>query len=212
MKSIRTLLLFFLFIPGLLVHSQAQDGAKPGEEKILLGALRFEDVINLPGWFTEDFLSYIPSDGYLDEITHYIDGVQIVCIMGSWCEDSRREVPRLIRVMQARNIDPSILKLYGVDRDKKDPIGEAARYGIEKVPTIIFLKNGKELGRIVERTEGRMERNILDILHPRPQQPPNEIYDTTPPQPPPPLLPPPDDPAGQVEPGKKVPEPDTPKK
>ena len=198
---------FLLIFVSAIVPMKAQDGSSKDADKMLLGALTFENIVNLPGWFGEEFLNYTPSNYYMDELVKHVDGVQIICVIGSWCEDSRREIPRLIRILQSRNIDPGIVRYFGIDRNKKDPQGETSQYNIEKVPTIIVMKNGKEAGRIVEKPDGLLERVILDFVNPRPPDPASEELELhTPPQPPPPppdMPPPPNQgltPDGQAQP------------
>jgi hypothetical protein len=185
-------LLMPVLIAGAIVASSnvfAQDTGAD-KEKILVGPITIEQLIDLPGWFGKDFVNYTPEDRYLDEIPQNMKGVKIVCVLGTWCDDSKREVPRLIRIFQLRAIDPDLLTMFGVDRNKVSPDGETAQYAIERVPTFIFLKDGKELGRIVETPISTLfEKDMLLILKGLPVTPP-------PPPPPPPAViepPPPDE-------------------
>jgi len=74
--------------------------------------------------------------------------------MGTWCGDSKREVPRFIKVLEAANFPVDNLKIVAVDRRKeqykKSPTGEEWGLSIKRVPTFIFYKNGKESNRIIE--------------------------------------------------------------
>ena len=42
--------------------------------------------------------------------------------------------------------EPSRLHSYALDRKKTSPDGLEQSYGIERVPTFIFLRGGKEIG------------------------------------------------------------------
>ncbi len=148
-------MLFFVFSGGAF----AQDAGKD-----LLGPINVEDLLMLPGWFAEDYIRYRPVPVYVDEIPQYIDDVQIVCVLGTWCSDSKREVPRMIRILQTNNIDPAKMTMIGVDKERRSPGNEAEKYNIEKVPTFIFLKNGEEMGRIVETPIGSLEKDMLGII------------------------------------------------
>ena len=53
--------------------------------------------------------------------------------------------------------------IYGVDTNKNDAGGLAKKYNIERVPTIILLKGGTELGRIIENPKDTMETDFLSI-------------------------------------------------
>ena len=158
----KTLLFHALF--ALLVVGAAQAQNKT-DEKILLGPVALENIIDLPGWFGQEFISYKPDPNVMDVLPFHLRGAEIVCVLGSWCDDSKREVPKLFRILQMiRDFDPSHLTMIGVDRNKVSPGGEQARWNITKVPTFVFLKDGKEMGRIEESPVGAFERDMLGIL------------------------------------------------
>ena len=90
--------------------------------------------------------------------------VQFVVFLGTWCSDSRREVPHFLKIADRCGIPSSRIRLYGVDRSKKSKDGLTDQFHIERVPTFIFLKDEKEIGRITERPVGSLEANILSIL------------------------------------------------
>lgn len=144
----------------LAASAQAQDA------EVKVGPLGIEDLIELPGWFGEDFLTYQPQREYHEALPKHMQDVEILCILGTWCSDSKREVPRMIRLMQTVNIPPDKLKLIGVDRQKIAPGGEQRVYNIERVPTFIFLRGGKEIGRIVEAPLASLEKDMLGIIDP----------------------------------------------
>jgi thiol-disulfide isomerase/thioredoxin len=184
-----SLLLLFGFAAPLL---RAQDGGADAE-KVLVGKLTIEQLIDLPGWFGTSFLEYQPLPEYMDQIPRYMDGVNIVCVLGTWCSDSKREVPRFLRIMQLKNIDPQRFVMLGVDRNKISPNGETAAYGIEKVPTFVFFRDGKEIGRIVEAPLGSLEKNVLGIVRggPDPNEAITPVLQAPPPEAQPPAPPPP---------------------
>lgn len=53
--------------------------------------------------------------------------------------------------------------MYGVDLSKQEGGGLARQYDIQRVPTVIFLRGGKELGRIIEVPKDTMEADFLAI-------------------------------------------------
>jgi thiol-disulfide isomerase/thioredoxin len=92
------------------------------------------------------------------------EGVEVLVILGTWCGDSKRQVPVFLKVADEAGITADRIRLYGVDRSKKSPEGLEAPYVIERVPTFIFLKGGKEVGRITEKPVTTMEADMLEIL------------------------------------------------
>ena len=91
-------------------------------------------------------------------------GTRFLVFFGTWCSDSRREVPHFLKIADDCGIDSSRIRLYGVDRSKKSRDGLTETYHIDRVPTFIFLKNGTEVGRITEKPAGTLEADMLSIL------------------------------------------------
>ncbi len=91
-------------------------------------------------------------------------GVHVLVFMGTWCSDSKRDVPRFLRIADGSGMTAADFELYGLDTKKKSPEGLEQKYAIERVPTFIFLRGGKEIGRIVEIPRTTLEGDILAIL------------------------------------------------
>jgi thiol-disulfide isomerase/thioredoxin len=104
------------------------------------------------------------SKDFLDLIRQVNQGVDVVVFLGTWCSDSRREVPHFLKIMDQAGIPMTRVTLYALDRQKKTPDGTANRYDIERVPTFVFVKNGDEIGRIVESPKTTLEGDIVAIL------------------------------------------------
>jgi hypothetical protein len=56
------------------------------------------------------------------------------------------------------------MKLLAVDRSKRDPEGLTAKWNVTRVPTFIFIRGGREIGRVVERPTATLEQDIAQIL------------------------------------------------
>ncbi|MDX9758882.1 MAG: hypothetical protein RBU27_06945 [Bacteroidota bacterium] len=155
----------FLCITAILLFTVGT-AARAQDAPVLTGPIGIADLLDLPGWFGEDFLSYTPMPVYLADIPRHIEDVEILCFLGTWCSDSRREVPRMIRLLQATNRPPETMRMIGLDRAKRSPDALEARYAIERVPTFIFFRDGEEIGRIVEAPLGSLEKDMLGIIDP----------------------------------------------
>jgi thiol-disulfide isomerase/thioredoxin len=84
--------------------------------------------------------------------------------MGTWCPDSRREVPRFMRVLKETGFPADKVTLIGVDNVKFSPIDNYDGLGIERVPTFILYKNNVEAGRIIENPVTSLEQDMVNIL------------------------------------------------
>jgi hypothetical protein len=56
------------------------------------------------------------------------------------------------------------VRIFGVDREKRDPNGLAEAYRIERVPTFMILRGGQELGRMVETPAVTFAQDLLRLL------------------------------------------------
>ena len=92
------------------------------------------------------------------------DDITIKIVMGIWCPDSRREVPRFMKVIDAWKFPAAKLTFIGVDDAKQSPVGEYLKLDIQRVPTFILYKNNIEAGRIIENPKTSLEQDMVDIL------------------------------------------------
>lgn len=138
----------------------------PDEEgsKMLLGKIDKEGLAgeNFP-WFLETMKSYDAKDEVIDSLQKQLKNVTIKAFMGTWCEDSQREIPALYAVLNEANYNISTVEFFAVSQDKVTPQQFEKGLNIEYVPTIILHKEGKEMGRIVESTHKTLEEDLLAI-------------------------------------------------
>ena len=157
----------------------AQDGVKPAAAKkdtlvkdimsqqpMLLGYCNrqaFKDT-SFSWWFNSVYDMYEVDSATTQKIADKLNGVNITVVMGTWCSDSRREVPRLFRILDSLKYPSDDVEIITVGRNLKGMGSETDSLKIEKVPTIIFYKNGAELGRIEESPKVSLEKDMLKIL------------------------------------------------
>ncbi len=89
-------------------------------------------------------------------------GISLEIYIGTWCDDTHEQLPRFFSLLNKAKVNPEI-KIFALNR-KKTYRGFENERAIEKVPTFVFMKNGKELGRIVETPKGSLLDESLEIL------------------------------------------------
>jgi thiol-disulfide isomerase/thioredoxin len=133
----------------------------------LLGYFNLDRLTRSPysEWYIKGYDEYQPENEVVKKLQNAgIDNLQIKIVMGTWCPDSRREVPKFMRVLDVWKFPLSRVNFIGVDNSKLSPVAEYDSLHIERVPTFIIYKNNIEAGRIIENPVTSLEQDILDIL------------------------------------------------
>lgn len=143
-------------------------------DKMLLGGVDREAFTKEPFsvWFNQEYDSYQTNAELIKEFKGKLKGFRIEVFMGSWCEDSQREYPRLIKILDEAKFPKQRMLTYAVNESKKSFYSEEIGKDIRFVPTIIFYKGGEEVGRIVESpVSASLEEDIMMIVNETPQTP-----------------------------------------
>lgn len=148
----------------------------PSVTDMLLGKIEWTQLQDgeYGKWFNPNFKSYEVDMASIPEIKKLMDDVEVTTFMGTWCHDSKRDTPRFYKIMKAADVPDQNLELVAVDYKKTTPKGLEKGMNIERVPTFIFKKDGKELGRIVEHSVESLEKDMLKILRGEDYTPSNE--------------------------------------
>ena len=157
------------YISDKLVQDPENDGAQ-----MLLGKVNYVDFKNdsLFPWMSENFKAYKPDSITLIGLKKELKGVYIKAFMGTWCEDSQREVPGFYKILKSIGINEERIDMIAVSHDKDTPQGYEKELNIAYVPTFIFYKQEQELGRFVEYAQGAtLEEDILTIVTNQPYIP-----------------------------------------
>ncbi len=115
-------------------------------------------------WFNTGYANYEVDSETVEKLKPLLKDITITVFMGTWCEDSQRETPHFYKIIDETGFDESKLTLITVSEEKTTPQGFEEGKNITNVPTIIFYKNDKELGRIVEYPIESLEKDMFAIL------------------------------------------------
>jgi thiol-disulfide isomerase/thioredoxin len=140
---------------------------EPSGERVLVGEFPRSALMSdtaFSGWFNREHDTFQPEQRILAKLPEVCKKCEIIICMGTWCSDSRKEVPRFFKIAETVGIPPENIRLFGVNHRKQSPQNTALKYKVTKVPTFIFLLNGKELGRIVEAPDVSLESDMVQIL------------------------------------------------
>ena len=140
--------------------------AKPAatEEAAPVGPTTREKVEQAPDWVQAE-VEAKPDAGAAQALGTVEPGAEVTVFLGTWCGDSRREVPRLWKAMDTGSgAVPFQVRYIAVDRAKKEPADLVKENGILYLPTLIVRRGGHEVGRIVETSPHGVEQDLLALL------------------------------------------------
>lgn len=139
--------------------------AQSEEEPVIVGATTRERIEEAhPEWVSAEAGS-TPDAAASQALAAVPPGAEVTVFLGTWCGDSRREVPRFWRALDLSGADvPFAIHYIGVDRQKKEPSAPVTNNDIRYVPTFIVHREGREVGRIVEESPNGIEKDLLALL------------------------------------------------
>jgi hypothetical protein len=165
MKKAATIII--IFIIGCTAKFN-QETTNLDDEQILVGKVNWDGLTQSPygEWFTPNYLSYVVDSTTLAEVD--INNIEIVMFLGTWCSDSQVEVPQFYKILDYIEYDLNKMTVVALERlenrDLVSPQHEEEEYNIGFVPTMIFLRDGIEIGRITEYPEKTLEKDMARII------------------------------------------------
>lgn len=165
-KNVKSALIFVLtFLPVLLFSQEINKKIIDPrlDEEILYG---YCDRYGLEKGefgkiFEEYYKIYEPDRATIDSLKLKKGGVEILIILGTWCSDSQEQVPRFFKILDKIKFSRKSVQMICVSRDKEAGDVETVNYNIQKVPTFIVYRKGREIGRIIETPYTSLERDLL---------------------------------------------------
>lgn len=120
-------------------------------------------------WYKPNYEYYQPGREIIDQIKKLDPSkFNLQIFFGTWCGDSKRELPRMIKILHAAGFPEKNIQLIGVYDSmavyKQGPKHEEKGLNIFRVPTFVIYKKGKEVGRIVEYAVETLERDLYKIM------------------------------------------------
>ena len=157
-------LLFVIFLCSFLLVNAQENSNINGN---LVGYLKKSNFLNgkHKNWFSKNYDNYTPDPKIVQKIKKKLNNISIKSFIGSWCHDSKRELPKFYKIMELAGFDlENNFKMIGITIGKKTPNNLQKGFAIRHTPTFIFFRNGKEIGRFVEHSKKTIEKDILKIL------------------------------------------------
>ncbi len=119
-------------------------------------------------WFVSNYQGYRVDSLLKPVLTPGLQKKVFTIFFGSWCGDSQREVPRMLKALQYYGVDPKQIKLVAVSNHpeayKQSSGREERGLYIHRVPTLVVSNGKKEMGRIIESPVESLEKDLAKIV------------------------------------------------
>lgn len=90
---------------------------------------------------------------------------RVTIVLATWCGDSKRAVPRLLKALHEANNPALQVEFYGIGPDFLTPLDYIRARTLTNVPTMIVERGRGEIGRVVETpATATVEQDIATIL------------------------------------------------
>jgi len=119
-------------------------------------------------WFIPNFEKYQVDSSLVPALKKAFKGKRMEFFVGTWCGESRADMPGVLKILQAAQVDSSQFKMIFLNNsgtmNRQSPGHEEQGKNIVRVPTYILYKGKKEIGRIIDAPVETFEKDLLKIL------------------------------------------------
>ena len=167
--------MFFILMSLVLsatIHAQSinQEISMETGEKFLVGEISKAGLSQpyYAKWFTPNYTNYKVNTAIISNIKEELHKYHILVFLGTWCGDSKKQVPRFLKILASAKFPENQLKIVALDKRrgayKQSPTREEWGLQILRVPTFVIFKNGREVNRIIESPNTTLEEDLEKIL------------------------------------------------
>ena len=136
---------------------------RPKMTRPLTHEITREQVLALPRW--KAAFAQAKAGKEAGKLATVPPGARVDVILGTWCSDSREEVTRFWRGLDAAGDVPFTVGYWGTGfGDYMPEVERAEELEVIAVPTFVVFREGEEVGRVVERSEKGIEVDLYELL------------------------------------------------
>ena len=137
--------------------------------KMLIGIIDKNDLLGDTSfnWYAESQRIYSnPDTALVNAFKNNKDKIYFLVFGGTWCEDTQFILPKFYKTQEASGFPENRITIFAIDRNKNGTGNLAYAMNITHTPTIVVMKNGKELGRLVEYGKtGHWDTELAAIIN-----------------------------------------------
>ncbi len=169
MKKLTVVFLFlsFLFTAKSQINYKVSTDPKNSQVLIFQGLVEKSELQHEKSfdWFTLNQKGFTPDSNLVNALKMNKGRVSFLIFGGTWCDDTQFIIPKFYKAQELAGFSDTSIVFFGVDREKKSTGNLSQLFNIKNVPTIITLKEGKEVGRVVEYGKtGKWDAELAEIV------------------------------------------------
>jgi thiol-disulfide isomerase/thioredoxin len=165
----KVILFSLLVLAAYNIHAQSQYQVfGTGKDKTLKGIINRKDIDSDSSfkWFAENQAGYNANALTVNALKSHSDSISIIAFGGTWCHDTQFILPKFFTIVDAAKFPEAQVTVVGVDEQKRSIGGLAEAMAVLNVPTFIVMKNGKEIGRVVEYGKtGEWDKELGEVIN-----------------------------------------------
>ena len=145
-----TLLFFIMLTACTSQHSS--------DNNILVGIVTKDELLKKEKTFSENYRDFSLATSDKAFISHWPENLHIDIYFGTWCHDSKREVPNILSILdESKQVT---YRLIALDFNNNYPENSIQAINVKFTPTIVVYLGDKEIGRIIERPIDSLVKDI----------------------------------------------------
>ena len=151
----------------MVTETKTYETTNDSKSKILKGYISRSTIENDSSfkWFKENMKWGTADAAAVQALQSNGTNVHFVVFGGTWCEDTQNLLPVFYRLADKSGLANDKITLIGVDRAKTALNDFHKAFNVTKVPTFIVMKDGKEIGRVVEYGKyGAIDKELGEIV------------------------------------------------
>ena len=166
MKQKRLIHACFIFLGVAALLGSALLPLHAGAKMAKPGKIDKQKILDYDKEWKTEYLMYRVDHSFVSTLRAKMGkDMTIDVYLAMWCKDSRINVPKFIKILDVARQKEVKVNYYTVERKPDKSMKYYVKdLKVERVPTFIFYRNGKEIGRIVENPQKNMVEDVLDII------------------------------------------------
>ncbi len=154
----KLLLIIVFFVMCFNIYGKNKENNKNNE-------INATKILDFDKEWKNNYNTFIPNSKLIQKLKNKIKkNLKIEVYLALWCGDSRNNVPEFIKILNLSKRNANV-KFYLCDRKKDNKIEYFVKNKkVRRVPTFIFYRDDKEIGRITENPKKSLLKDFINIL------------------------------------------------